>query len=715
MCNRLFSKELLGGIGVLGVLWAFPLYASWTPYIEGLVGFEGVAETVKGKSVTSSLSFFVPTSSFTFFNLNTLRNKGQKGQKIGSFLGVNVGIDYETAKGWIWGIYGGGGYSGAQRCASYDSFIFTKGNEKGKPNAAPVPLKDYAYIILGGRFGKRLGKWTPYIALGLTGHYTQRSICHTTKGGPIMGADAESEARRNAGAGPIEAYADGEEVEDQTRHSSSQSLLSDSFLPFSSDGSRCPRGSTSKHPSSSSQPLLSDSFLPFSSDGSRCPRGSTSKHPSSSSQPLLSDSFLPFSSDGSENAIIAISHPSDSFGSSGLSCLLDVSHSNLNSSNTSIQSISEMQNILHVLNPSWPMQADLPENENAIHALRPEPLNLKRPLQQDFQASAPCSPMLQEARTPSWPMQADLPENENVIHALRPEPLNIKPPLQQGFQASAPCPPMLQEARTPSWPMQTDLLEDGHVADALRPEPLNPPLQNSSHPTSISQQRFSASSDARSVHAAQRLPQSPRQSTSQILSIVSAPSMLHFEAISPIHSSDSSSAFKMDSVDLEWDKESMHDNDYETANGLKSLSEDAISLQKKDVQRVQKNTKGGKKGGDASTDFVAADEGTRTKSSFIPCILSKIGLDYRLSTRVTLGFAVALEIGKKTTTPFRKLKTVSMATALGGAGYQGGAPGASFTGPTTTPDPHAHVKWRALFSSLMFSVKYTFPPFRQGL
>ena len=635
MCNRLFSKELLGGIGVLGVLWAFPLYASWTPYIEGLVGFEGVAETVKGKSVTSSLSFFVPTSSFTFFNLNTLRNKGQKGQKIGSFLGVNVGIDYETAKGWIWGIYGGGGYSGAQRCASYDSFIFTKGNEKGKPNAAPVPLKDYAYIILGGRFGKRLGKWTPYIALGLTGHYTQRSICHTTKGGPIMGADAESEARRNAGAGPIEAYADGEEVEDQTRHSSSQSLLSDSFLPFSSDGSRCPRGSTSKHPSSSSQPLLSDSFLPFSSDGS-------------------------------ENAIIAISHPSDSFGSSGLSCLLDVSHSNLNSSNTSIQSISEMQNILHVLNPSWPMQADLPENENAIHALRPEPLNLKRPLQQDFQASAPCSPMLQEARTPSWPMQ-------------------------------------------------TDLLEDGHVADALRPEPLNPPLQNSSHPTSISQQRFSASSDARSVHAAQRLPQSPRQSTSQILSIVSAPSMLHFEAISPIHSSDSSSAFKMDSVDLEWDKESMHDNDYETANGLKSLSEDAISLQKKDVQRVQKNTKGGKKGGDASTDFVAADEGTRTKSSFIPCILSKIGLDYRLSTRVTLGFAVALEIGKKTTTPFRKLKTVSMATALGGAGYQGGAPGASFTGPTTTPDPHAHVKWRALFSSLMFSVKYTFPPFRQGL
>jgi hypothetical protein len=374
-----------------------------------------------------------------------------------------------------------------------------------------------------------------------------------------------------------------------------------------------------------------------------------------------------------------------------------------------------MQNILHVLNPSWPMQADLPENENAIHALRPEPLNLKRPLQQDFQASAPCSPMLQEARTPSWPMQADLPENENVIHALRPEPLNIKPPLQQGFQASAPCPPMLQEARTPSWPMQTDLLEDGHVADALRPEPLNPPLQNSSHPTSISQQRFSASSDARSVHAAQRLPQSPRQSTSQILSIVSAPSMLHFEAISPIHSSDSSSAFKMDSVDLEWDKESMHDNDYETANGLKSLSEDAISLQKKDVQRVQKNTKGGKKGGDASTDFVAADEGTRTKSSFIPCILSKIGLDYRLSTRVTLGFAVALEIGKKTTTPFRKLKTVSMATALGGAGYQGGAPGASFTGPTTTPDPHAHVKWRALFSSLMFSVKYTFPPFRQGL
>ncbi len=684
MCNRLFWKELLGGIGVLGVLWAFPLYASWTPYIEGLVGFEGVAETVKGKSVTSSLSFFVPTSSFTFFNLNTLRNKGQKGQKIGSFLGVNVGIDYETAKGWIWGIYGGGGYSGAQRCASYDSFIFTKGNEKGKPNAAPVPLKDYAYIILGGRFGKRLGKWTPYIALGLTGHYTQRSICHTTKGGPIMGADAESEARRNAGAGPIEAYADGEEVEDQTRHSSSQSLLSDSFLPFSSDGSRCPRGSTSKHPSSSSQPLLSDSFLPFSSDGS-------------------------------ENAIIAISHPSDSFGSSGLSCLLDVSHSNLNSSNTSIQSISEMQNILHVLNPSWPMQADLPENENAIHALRPEPLNLKRPLQQDFQASAPCSPMLQEARTPSWPMQADLPENENVIHALRPEPLNIKPPLQQGFQASAPCPPMLQEARTPSWPMQTDLLEDGHVADALRPEPLNPPLQNSSHPTSISQQRFSASSDARSVHAAQRLPQSPRQSTSQILSIVSAPSMLHFEAISPIHSSDSSSAFKMDSVDLEWDKESMHDNDYETANGLKSLSEDAISLQKKDVQRVQKNTKGGKKGGDASTDFVAADEGTRTKSSFIPCILSKIGLDYRLSTRVTLGFAVALEIGKKTTTPFRKLKTVSMATALGGAGYQGGAPGASFTGPTTTPDPHAHVKWRALFSSLMFSVKYTFPPFRQGL
>ncbi len=666
MCNRLFWKELLGGIGVLGVLWAFPLYASWTPYIEGLVGFEGVAETVKGKSVTSSLSFFVPTSSFTFFNLNTLRNKGQKGQKIGSFLGVNVGIDYETAKGWIWGIYGGGGYSGAQRCASYDSFIFTKGNEKGKPNAAPVPLKDYAYIILGGRFGKRLGKWTPYIALGLTGHYTQRSICHTTKGGPIMGADAESEARRNAGAGPIEAYADGEEVEDQTRHSSSQSLLSDSFLPFSSDGSRCPRGSTSKHPSSSSQSLLSDSFLPFSSDGSRCPRGSTSKHPSSSSQPLLSDSFLPFSSDGSENAIIAISHPSDSFGSSGLSCLLDVSHSNLNSSNTSIQSISEMQNILHVLNPSWPMQADLPENENAIHALRPEPLNLKRPLQQDFQASAPCSPMLQEARTPSWPMQ-------------------------------------------------TDLLEDGHVADALRPEPLNPPLQNSSHPTSISQQRFSASSDARSVHAAQRLPQSPRQSTSQILSIVSAPSMLHFEAISPIHSSDSSSAFKMDSVDLEWDKESMHDNDYETANGLKSLSEDAISLQKKDVQRVQKNTKGGKKGGDASTDFVAADEGTRTKSSFIPCILSKIGLDYRLSTRVTLGFAVALEIGKKTTTPFRKLKTVSMATALGGAGYQGGAPGASFTGPTTTPDPHAHVKWRALFSSLMFSVKYTFPPFRQGL